>query len=79
MEDQQAGYDAGIAACLATDALEECEDHPGTIYEGPEGSDGLEVALANADTDEARAAIQSAYDDNSGIDYCASCDNNMRD
>lgn len=79
MEDQQSDNDAGVAACLAADALEECESHPGSIYEGSEGADGLESALAAANSDEERASIQSAYDDNSGIDYCPSCDINMRD
>lgn len=79
LEEQQADYDAGVAACAETGALEECEYHPGTFYEGPEAEDGLRIALENASTDEERAAIQSAYDDNSGIDYCSSCDNNMRD
>lgn len=79
MEDQQADYDAGVAACLATDALEECENHPGSIYEGAEGADGLEAALASASSPEEKAAIRAAYEDNSGIDYCPSCDNNMRD
>jgi hypothetical protein len=79
MEDQQADFDAGVAACLATGALESCINHPGSIYEGPEGADGLEAALANASSSEEQAAIQSAFDDNSGIDYCPTCDNIMRD
>ena len=76
MEEQQAQYDDGLAACIAVDAIEECENHPGSYYEG---SGDVEEAINRAANDEEKAAIQTAYDDNSGIDYCPSCDRNMRD
>lgn len=83
-------YNFGLSMCLESGAIEECENHPGSYYEGGEGQDGLEAAykLANSqisagklgmDRRAATDAIKEAYDDNSGIDYCPSCDNNMRD
>lgn len=76
MEEQQAEYDRALAICIEAGAIDECENHPGSYYEGGEG---VESALEEAEDDEDKAAIQAAYDDNSGIDYCPSCDRNMRD
>lgn len=75
MEEQQAEYDEGLAACVAGGAIEECELHPGSYYEG---SEDIDEVLEQADPQD-RPAIQMAYDDNSGIDYCPSCDRNARD
>ena len=90
IEDIEARYRFGLELCMETGALEECENHPGSYYEGDEGEDGLEAAykLANSritsgklqmERREATDAIKDAYEDNSGIDYCPSCDHNMRD
>ena len=76
MEEQQAQYDRGLSMCIEAGAIEECELHPGSYYDGGEG---VEAALEQAEDDEDREAIQMAYDDNSGIEYCPSCDRNMRD
>ena len=76
MEEQQAQYDRGLSLCIEAGAIEECENHPGSYFEGGEG---LESALELASDEEDEAAIQEAYADNSGIDYCPSCDRNMRD
>lgn len=76
MEEQQARYADGLAACVAVGAINQCKMHPGSYYEG---SGDVEDALKLAGSDDERAAIQTAYDDNSGIDYCPSCDRYMRD
>lgn len=76
MEEQEAEYQRGLAMCIEAGAIEECEFHPGSYYATGEG---VEDALEGAEDDEDRKAIQAAYDDNAGIDYCPSCDKNARD
>jgi hypothetical protein len=76
MEEQEAEYQRGLAMCIEAGAIEECENHPGSYYDSGEGVEG---ALEQAENDEDREAIQAAYDDNSGIDYCPSCEKNSRD
>ncbi len=75
-EEQEAEYQSGLEACIEAGSIEECEYHPGSYYDGGED---VEEALNNAASADDKAAIQLAYDDNSGIDYCPSCDKNMRD
>jgi hypothetical protein len=76
LEEQEAEYKRGLAMCIEAGAIDECELHPGCYYDGGED---IESALENAEDDEDREAMQSAYDDNSGIEYCPSCDNTMHD
>lgn len=76
LEEREAQYQHGLSLCVEAGALEECEFHEGSYYDGGEG---VEVALEQAQSDEDREAIQFAYDDNSGIDYCSICDRNMQD
>lgn len=74
LEDREAKYQHGLHLCIEAGAIEECEFHPGNYYDSGEG---IEDALMSARTAEDREAIQEAYEDNSGIDYCTTCDNNM--
>lgn len=80
-----------ISLLLETRALEECEIHAGTYYEG-DGDVQEAYRLANARISRREIElpdgvsrrkftdiIKSAHQDNSGADCCYSCENNMRD
>lgn len=75
-EEHEANYQHGLAICLEAGSIIECEFHPGSYYDGGEG---VEDALKLVESDEEREYVQIAFDDNSGIDYCPSCDRNMND
>lgn len=91
MEEMEARRQQGLAICIEAGVIEECEYHPGCYYDG--GEDVEEAyRYANAEVSAGRIslsdgqtrrdltdAIKDAYEDNSGIDYCPSCDHNMRD
>ena len=76
----------------AVGLLVECEYHPGTYYDGGQGDLEEAYKLANSRVSKGEIelpgrmsrrdftdAIKSTYNDNSGIDYCSSCEKNMRD
>jgi hypothetical protein len=76
LDEMDGNYQYGLEKCIEAGAIEECEMHPGSYYDSGEGVEG---ALALGSTSDDKKHIQAAYDDNSGIDYCPSCDKNMRD
>ena len=85
MERQQELYDLGRDLCIEVGALEECEYHSGTYYDG--GGEVEEAyKLGNSrvtkgeielgDNENRRTitdAIEHAYHDNYGMNECASC------
>ncbi|WP_438730264.1 hypothetical protein ACR9YC_04165 [Parasphingorhabdus sp. DH2-15] len=86
MEEQQDRFQMGLALCIEVDAIEECEHHPGTYYQSSADLDDV-YKFANAGVSAGRIklpdrmsrrdltdAIKAAYEDNSGLDYCSSCD-----
>lgn len=88
MEEQEAMYGLGLNICVEAGAIEECEFHPGSFYEGQE--DVVEAYKLAARNTKAGAygdlsqtdvtdAVKQAYEDNCGIDYCSSCDRNAAD
>jgi len=91
MEEQQARYQQGLEICIEAGVIEECENHPGSYFEGSgeieeayrfanagvtSGRIGLSDGMTRRDLTD---AVKEAFEDNSGIDYCPSCDRNMRD
>jgi len=87
MEDIEAAYQGGLALCIEAGAIEECEYHPGTYFEGGEPVEAayklaarkVKAGEIGGKQIEVTDAVKSAYEDNSGIDYCSSCDKNARD
>lgn len=91
MERQQDLYDLGRDLCIEVGALEECEYHPGTYYDGDgDVEDAYKLANARITKGEIQMAseedrrtftdaIKGAYEDNYGVDSCMSCDKNDRD
>lgn len=90
MEEMEARYQQGLAICVEVGAIETCEFH-GDHYEG-HGDVEEAYRYANAEVTAGRItlpdgmtrrdltdAIKNAFEDNSGIDYCPSCDHNMRE
>ena len=72
--------------------LAECESHAGTYYDGEQGDLEDAYKLANSKVTKGDIelpggmsrrdftdAIKGTYNDNSGINYCSSCEKNMRD
>jgi hypothetical protein len=86
MEQEEARYQMGLEYCLRVGAIEECEYHPGTYYDG--GADVEDAyRLANSEISkgghgeataekrkETTDAIKDAYEDNSGVDSCMQCE-----
>ena len=91
MEEQEARYHQGLQICIEAGLIEECEMHPGSYYDGSGeledayryANAGVTAGRVNLDDGMSRRdltdAIKDAYEDNSGIDYCSSCDRNIRD
>jgi hypothetical protein len=85
MEDQQAAYDEGLALCVEAGAIEECENHEGTYFEGPEEvTEAYKLAARRVASGEIGGtqrevtdAVKAAYEDNSGVDSCMQCDKNF--
>ena len=85
MERDQELYDLGLQLCIAVGAIEECQFHPGTYYDG--GGEVEEAyKLANSrvsggeielwDSEDRRTitdAVKGAYEDNYGVDRCMQC------
>jgi hypothetical protein len=82
-------YTRTLALDLLKDvgALKECETHEGTFYDKDEGQLQEAYNLANAKISRGEIELPSGmerrdftdvvketYNDNSGIDYCVSCD-----
>lgn len=86
-EQEQEMYELGLSLCLEAGAIEECEAHPGSYFQGEEevvsaykiAAHKVKVGEINLDQKAVTDAVKSAYDDNAGIDYCPSCDRNERD
>lgn len=91
MEEREAAYQTGLDICIEAGAIEECENHPGSYYEGGEDVDAA-YKLVNSkitrgeygdpgkvNRREMTDWIKSAFEDNRGIDSCAQCDKNMSD
>lgn len=85
--EQEEQYYLGVQLCLEAGALEECEFHEGTYFQGhAEVEDAYKLANAQISrgefgeaTPEKRReitdAIKTAYDDNSGASQCYQCEN----
>lgn len=76
LEEREARLQYGLDVCLKLDAVRECDDHPGSYYEG---TGSLEEALEEAESEEDEEAIRDAYNDNTGLDGCPSCDRHDRE
>jgi hypothetical protein len=86
MEEQEARYQIGLGLCIEAGAIEECEFHEGTYFQGHEE---VEAAYRLANTKissgqlgqpsaeyrrEVTDAIKEAYDDNAGTSACHQCE-----
>lgn len=86
MEEQEARYQMGLELCVEAGAIEECEFHEGTYFQGHEDVEAA-YRLANAQISagklgeataqhrrEVTDAIKKAYDDNAGAHTCYQCE-----
>lgn len=71
MDDHEEKYQHGLNLCIEAGIIGECEYHPGTYFAGEEDPVS---AFDQAESDADREAMKLAYDDNSGVDDCQSCD-----
>lgn len=88
-QDKEADYESARDLLCEAEALEECENHPGTFFEGSEPIESA-YKLANAkitsgelELDEGQSRtditdlLQSVYQDNAGLDGCPECERNF--
>lgn len=82
MEDQEARYQQGLDLCLQAGAIKECDNHPGTYFEGGEPVEAAYRLAARQVTSgtvggtqrEVTDAVRTAYDDNAALDCCQECE-----
>lgn len=79
-------YDLGLQICIEVGAIEECEYHPGSYYDGGgDVEDAYRLAasrvksgkIETSSTETQRTitdAVKAAYEDNYHADGCMSCD-----
>jgi len=90
LEEQEARYHMGLGLCIDAGAIDQCEFHEGTYFEGHEDVEAA-YRLANARISsgalrlgegetrrDVTDAIKEAYEDNAGMSSCARCDDIMR-
>lgn len=91
MAEDEALQDAARDILVETGALIECEWHAGSYYDGETDlQDAYKLANSRITSRQIQLPdrisrrdfsdiIKSVYEDNSGINYCASCEKNLRD
>ncbi len=91
MEEDEDLRNIAMGVCIDAGALAECEHHPGSYYDGGEEVEGA-YRLANARISSGQIVlpnridrraftdfVKDVYEDNRGLDGCASCDKLMRE
>ena len=87
--EQEAEYESARDLLCEVGALEECENHPGTYFDGgTDVTDAYKLANARVSSGEITLKpgqsrrdltnlIKAVYDDNSGLGGCQECERNF--
>lgn len=86
---EQAEYQEAVGILCRVGALKECENHPGTYFDGPDDVEdayrfansaitaGTIILSSGQTRRQIMDRIKEAYDDNSGVGECQQCARNF--